>query len=671
VDGLGARRVRSVTASVVAGFGLCLVALAALIATATRSAYRHQQDQAEDVLMAVAEAGSADVVTGTGAQPFLGRLAAEPDFAAFDPASCDRALTPLRTLVTEGAGATRGVVLGPDGAVVCSTDPDLGPELIPGEIAEALAAGTLEPDRVFVDPATGEPVVAVQAPIVAADGRRGALVGIVSTAQPLRLPPAVDPRTVLVAVDARRDVVIAASEGAPFTAGERVDDRLPRGHGMRSTDLDGVERIWHEHVDEATGWMVLAGLDVDVAFAAADDQRDALLLLGGGIAVLVVALAVLLQRRLARPIRRLGHAIAASRAGDRQARAPGQGPSEVVAVATAFNELVESQQALEGRLRHSARHDPLTGLLNRRELDARLARAVAAAREQGAAHAFLYVDLDQFKVLNDTCGHAAGDQLLYKLTAYLQSTLRKADVLARLGGDEFGVLAANVGDFFVTQGRLRVENSELKDSRLQMAGQLLQFQALQAENAHLRGLLKAQQRYPQRTLMAEILYSERDPFSRKIVIDRGSLHNISPGEAVADNLGVVGQVTRVYAVVSEVTLITDKDQAVPVQSLRNGLRAVVFGSGQDGTLNVPFMPINADIQPGDQFVTSGIDGIYPPGLPVAVVSKVERNAAYPFAKISCVPSAGVDKHRQVLVIANVAPPTPPKPQAGEESHGKR
>ncbi len=232
-------------------------------------------------------------------------------------------------------------------------------------------------------------------------------------------------------------------------------------------------------------------------------------------------------------------------------------------------------------------------------------------------------------------------------------------------------LAGEVGEFFVTQAKLRQENSELKENRLQMAGQMLQFQALQAENAHLRELLKTQARFPQRARLAEVLYSERDPFSRKIIIDRGSLQDVKPGQAVADNLGVVGQVTRVYPGVSEVTLITDKDQAVPVQSLRNGLRAVVFGNGQDGMLNMPFMPISADVRPGDQFVTSGLDGIYPPGLPVAVVTNVERNAAYPFARISCAPSAGVDKHRQVLVIASLAPPPPPRPPAEEAPRAKR
>ena len=127
-----------------------------------------------------------------------------------------------------------------------------------------------------------------------------------------------------------------------------------------------------------------------------------------------------------------------------------------------------------------------------------------------------------------------------------------------------------------------------------------------------------------------------------------------------DQIGVVGQVTRVYPWLAEITLITDKEQAVPVQNLRNGLRAVLGGTGNDGQLELKFIPLNADFQNGDQLVTSGIDGVYPPGLPVAVVSNVERNAAYLFARITCKPLAGVASHGQVLVLnwENKAPERP-------------
>ena len=237
-------------------------------------------------------------------------------------------------------------------------------------------------------------------------------------------------------------------------------------------------------------------------------------------------------------------------------------------------------------------------------------------------------------------------------------------------------LSTQVGDFFVAQGRLKGENADLKEQQLLLAGRMLQFQAVQAENAQLRNLLQARARHAQRTTLAEILYSGRDPFARKIIVDRGSLHGVQPGQVAADHVGVIGQVTRVSPAVSEVTLITDKDQAVPVQNVRNGLRAVVFGNGELGTLDLPFMPFSADLQPGDQLVTSGIDGTYPPGLPVAVVSRVERNAAYLFAKISCMPAAGADRQRQILILG-AAPSTPPRPEPlnsaspAQEQHGKR
>jgi rod shape-determining protein MreC len=125
----------------------------------------------------------------------------------------------------------------------------------------------------------------------------------------------------------------------------------------------------------------------------------------------------------------------------------------------------------------------------------------------------------------------------------------------------------------------------------------------------------------------------RDPFSRRVVVDKGLDQKIEPGQAAVDDQGLVGQVTHVQVLSSEITLITDKDQAVPVEVLRNGLRAIAFGHGQDNMLELAFMPINMDIQMGDQLVTSGIDGVYPRGIPVAVVSQIERSGGLSFAKI--------------------------------------
>lgn len=208
----------------------------------------------------------------------------------------------------------------------------------------------------------------------------------------------------------------------------------------------------------------------------------------------------------------------------------------------------------------------------------------------------------------------------------------------------------HISEFLVTQRALRNENAQLAESRLRDAAALQRYRALAAENTHLRELLAMHQRFPESTVAAELLYTGRDPFTRKIVVDKGWQQDIKAGRPVIDQSGVVGQVTRVYPWLAEVTLITDKGQAVPVHNLRNGLRAVLGGTGIDGQLELKFIPLNADFQNGDELVTSGIDGIYPPGLPVAIVSNVERNAAYLFARITGKPVAGVASHAQVLIL---------------------
>jgi rod shape-determining protein MreC len=189
---------------------------------------------------------------------------------------------------------------------------------------------------------------------------------------------------------------------------------------------------------------------------------------------------------------------------------------------------------------------------------------------------------------------------------------------------------------------------------------------LQEDNKHLRELFAVQQRVTYPSQLAEILYVERDIFKRKLFLDKGLQANVQAGQVVMDDLGVVGQITRVYPWLSEVTLITDKDHSVPVQVLRNGLRTVVFGSGDTGDLTLRYMPNSADILEGDLLVTSGIDGTYPAGLPVAKVGQIERDPAYPFARIKCYTVAGVDRHRQLLILASL-PKLPDRPEAVPET----
>jgi rod shape-determining protein MreC len=227
-----------------------------------------------------------------------------------------------------------------------------------------------------------------------------------------------------------------------------------------------------------------------------------------------------------------------------------------------------------------------------------------------------------------------------------------------------------ITDYFTSQSRLLRENQELKVKVLEQSASAQESRLLRAEQAHLLEMSPGKSRYAESGILSEVLYTARNPFTRKIVIDKGLNLGIQAGMPVIDGTGVVGQVTNVGTFTSEVTLVTEKDQSVPVMLVRNGLRAVAVGSGKDGAIDVPFMPVSADVQNGDLFVTSGIDGTYPPGLIVAQVTSVEKNAAYVFAKIGAKPAAGVENHRYVMVL-----PLPitaaPRPDARTEDTGRK
>jgi rod shape-determining protein MreC len=210
--------------------------------------------------------------------------------------------------------------------------------------------------------------------------------------------------------------------------------------------------------------------------------------------------------------------------------------------------------------------------------------------------------------------------------------------------------AYQVGDYFSALSDLKSENDKLKLQQTLDAQTLQQGKHLLAENAQLRQLLGTSQQLPVKSILGEILYNTRDPFTRKIVLDRGAQQGVALGQPVIDHAGVVGQVTRVFPFTSEVTLLTDRDQAIPAQVVRNGLRAVVYGRGQSNTLDLRFMPTNADIRKGDVLVTSGIGGIYPPGMAVATVTEVDAKSADSFLHILCEPIGGINRHRQLLIL---------------------
>ncbi|MTW35433.1 rod shape-determining protein MreC, partial [Pseudoduganella danionis] len=217
-----------------------------------------------------------------------------------------------------------------------------------------------------------------------------------------------------------------------------------------------------------------------------------------------------------------------------------------------------------------------------------------------------------------------------------------------------------VGDYFSSLSSLEKQVRELKRQQIASALLLQQAQQRVAENNQLRRLIDAREHLPIKSMLAEILYDARDVNSRKIILDRGSQQGLVLGLPVIDNQGVVGQVTRVFPFTSEVTLLTDKEQAIPVQLLRNGLRSVAYGRGKAGTLELRFTAPNADIQVGDIVVTSGLDGVYPAGLAVARVSQVENSAAGSFGGVICQPLGGISNNAQLLVLLSV-PDMPPRP----------
>lgn len=231
------------------------------------------------------------------------------------------------------------------------------------------------------------------------------------------------------------------------------------------------------------------------------------------------------------------------------------------------------------------------------------------------------------------------------------------------------VAVDRVGDYFASIDRLQAENATLRRQQLERAPALLHVEQLEVENARLRRLLEVRERQHARGQVTQILRAARDPFSRRVVVDKGTQDGIVAGRPVVDDAGVVGQVTRVFPFVSEVTLITDKDQAIPVQIVRNGLRSVVFGLG-DGRLELRFMPANADVQNGDLLVTSGLDGIFLPGFPVARVVHIERDTSYSFARIHCAPLAGVENFGEVMILeARVPQALPAELEAGAPAPG--
>jgi rod shape-determining protein MreC len=200
------------------------------------------------------------------------------------------------------------------------------------------------------------------------------------------------------------------------------------------------------------------------------------------------------------------------------------------------------------------------------------------------------------------------------------------------------------------RNQLQLENSRLRTERLLTQARLQRYAALEAENARLRAMLEAREQVRDRVRVAEIMSVSANPFRHSLVIDKGSADGVFNGQAIVDADGVVGQVIEAGVMSSQCLLISDPGHDLPVEINRNGLRTIARGTGEYNRLDLPFLPNNADIEPGDLLVTSGLGGAFPPGYPVAVVESVTRIPQEPFASVSATPSAALNQVRELMLI---------------------
>ncbi|HVZ43950.1 MAG TPA: rod shape-determining protein MreC [Ramlibacter sp.] len=230
------------------------------------------------------------------------------------------------------------------------------------------------------------------------------------------------------------------------------------------------------------------------------------------------------------------------------------------------------------------------------------------------------------------------------------------------------VFAARIAsDYFEALSSAQAREQEARKRLAEQSLRAVQTQQLALENQQLRKLLGLRERITTPSQAAEVLYEAADPYTRKVIIDKGLTSGVVAGSPVIDESGVLGQVTRVDPLVSEVTLVTDRDQAIPVLNTRTGSRGVAYGDPHEGGLELRYMAANADVQAGDLLTTSGVDAVYPAGIPIAKVVKVEKRPDSAFAHIVCRPEGAVDSARHVMVVKPISSQLPPRPAAPEDA----
>jgi rod shape-determining protein MreC len=217
------------------------------------------------------------------------------------------------------------------------------------------------------------------------------------------------------------------------------------------------------------------------------------------------------------------------------------------------------------------------------------------------------------------------------------------------------LLSESASDAIVSRNQLEEQRDKLHQENLQLRARLQKFEALEAENMRLRGLLDSSFKVGDRVLIAELIAVEQDPFRQQVLINKGKSSGLFEGQPVLDANAVVGQVTHINPFTASVLLITDATHALPIQVNRNGLRTIALGTGLINRLELPHLPNNADIQVGDLLTTSGLGGGFPPGYPVAEVIEVRREPGQPFASVIAQTTAHLDRIREVLLVWTLDP----------------
>jgi diguanylate cyclase (GGDEF)-like protein len=421
-------------------FGLSVAVLLGLVASTTMASFRSERHRVALSLRAAAQV-AADKAAESERQTLelVVPMAAQPALAALDPSACDQAFGGFASVIA-GYGHLHSFTS--EGAEVCS----LLPKGAQGTLHPAdwqspeLASGrpAVSPPR--PDPLTGKLSTFITVPIQGPQGRTGALVAVLfSGSWALELPGDLPGDAVMLQTDADRRLVLQASAKASELVGRNTEgtglDRPLRETGAKIPGFgDGVR--FAVEITGTDGRHMAVTLPPSEVTAGAWQQLRRNLTLGGVAVVLLAALGLLLQRRLARPMRRLTAAIRAAGKGKDDVWAPVEGPAELGEMAEAYNVMLAERRAREADLRHRASHDVLTGMPNR----AALAEALSQTLTGGQHAAVLFLDLDRFKLVNDTHGHAVGDALLIALGHRLMAGVRPGDTVARFGGDEFVVL---------------------------------------------------------------------------------------------------------------------------------------------------------------------------------------------------------------------------------------